>query len=142
MISAVPRAHVAVYHGPGAKHPELPVIAWSDDGVPLALDPETGHLVHATDIEGFSQILETSARTIIPGGGWLVTYGPGDDGGEPQTVPVVAWVIDQDGNGYPVATNENGDLDPVSAMTGQPCRIHHPDMSPAEQPLSRAPTGR
>lgn len=126
MISAVPRAHVAVYSGT-ARHPELPVIAWTDEGTPLALDPDTGILADATEMEGFQRILETSARTIIPGGGWLVTT-EAEQGGDSRTAPVVAWVIDQDGFGFPVATNENGDLEPVSQMTGRTCRIHHPDM--------------
>ena len=61
----------------------------------------------------------------VPGQDWLVTYHEGS--GLTWTEPVVAWVIDDEGFGWALVTDEHGDLQRIEP--GRKFLLWHPTNS-------------
>jgi hypothetical protein len=123
----IPATNIVALYGSDTDVDQLwsrPVIAFDDDGRPLVLG-ERG-LVPAESLDGFHSLATTVDHTVIPGAGWIAALSLDDDEevDDPQRflhVPVVAWLIDDDGDGVPVVARPDGT---TAAWDGP---IFHPD---------------
>jgi hypothetical protein len=129
----IPATHIVALYGSDTDDDPLwscPVIAFDDDGRPLVLG-ERG-LVPAESLDGFHSLATTVEHTVIPGAGWIAAvaiddddrFDPGVGFGDPRRyfhVPVVAWLIDDDGEGVPLVARPDG----TTATWEGP--VFHPD---------------
>jgi hypothetical protein len=129
---------VAVYVGDAEDDlRSRPVVAFDDEGGPLVLG-ERG-LVAADSLPGFRSLAKTVRNTVIPGAGWLAALPIDADTTEDATrflhVPVVAWLIDDDGDGLPLVAGADG----TTAVWDGP--VFHPDETEARaEPITGPPT--
>lgn len=141
--------YVAVFKHPDGQEYTRPVLAWGDQGEPLVVDPKRGLIpVNAEwGTSGFVRLQTANPpATVIPGGGWIVTYT--DPAGTEQTTPVVAWRIHSTGSvaggyGHPlIAIDDLGFLSDPSEFD-EPFRVWHPARttggSPGQGPAEREP---
>jgi hypothetical protein len=92
------------------KHPrrnvQNPVEAWSADGEALVLDGDKGRLVPAARVPGFEGLMPCRRIVqVVPAQpGWKVTFPPDEKINEPEpwTLPVLAWIIDDEGEAKPL----------------------------------------
>lgn len=101
---------------------EVPVVAWSDDGQALVVDRKGGGLRVAATVAGFVRLVHKTEVTIVPGGGWMGDF---DDDITRTTMPVVAWRIEDDGDGRPLFTIDTGDVAADGCV-----RVWHPAQYP------------
>jgi hypothetical protein len=131
----IPATNIVALYGSETDDDPLwscPVIAFDDDGRPLVLG-ERG-LVPAESLDGFHSLANTVGHTVIPGAGWIAALAlDDDDGGDGFDdrrryvhVPVVAWLIDDDGDGVPVVARPDG----TTCTWDGP--VFHPDEVEAE----------
>jgi hypothetical protein len=112
-VAVIPATNIVALYGSDAADDQLwsrPVVAFDDAGRPLVLG-ERG-LVQADSLAGFQSIATTVNHTVIPGAGWMavLTFDDHDvDRAERVLhVPVVAWLIDDDGDGVPLVARPDG----------------------------------
>jgi hypothetical protein len=100
-----------------------PVVAFDDHGRPLVLGDRG--LVPAESLGGFQSLAKSVRHTVIPGAGWIAALALDDDDlGDARHVvhvPVVAWLIDEDGDGVPLVARSDGT---TGAWDGP---VFHPD---------------
>ena len=116
-----------------------PVVAFDDVGRPLVLGDRG--LVPAESLAGFRSLAKALRHTVIPGAGWMATLaldGPADDGCLDTAerllhVPVVAWLIDDEGDGVPLVARSDGS---TAAWDGP---VFHPEQAEAEVEPPAAP---
>ncbi|MFI0358002.1 hypothetical protein [Actinomadura sp. 9N407] len=99
-------------------------------GMALIVDPKQGRLRPVTDWEDFAG-LEQAERVIasLPGGGWQAHWK--DEGGEPLTQPILAWLIAASGRATPVTIDTSGYEDELEL--GEPDYL----LAPGEAPEAR-----
>lgn len=102
-----------------------PVIAWDDCGSPMVADATTGSLVLATGEPNYAGLVpaEPSIIAAVPGGGWEAEYIGGDNNGY---LPVLAWLIADDGNATPIYSDSDGVPFDMTSVEGF-IRIKSPD---------------
>jgi hypothetical protein len=83
-----------------------PIVAWNDDGEALVVSDR--HLVCASSYPFFYCIQEADGRVVaaIPGGGYLARYK--QETGPPLDVPILAWLITEDGRAMPITSDSDG----------------------------------
>jgi hypothetical protein len=97
-------------------------------------------LVAAESLGGFQSIAQTVAHTVIPGAGWIAALPLDDDSVDEARrflhVPVVAWLIDHDGDGVPLVVRPDGTAGPWDGP------VFHPDELEADvEPRPAPPLG-
>lgn len=107
-----------------------PIIAWDDEGEPWIACEGDQRLTHPKSISSWNgfpvtgwRIQESSHESFdsaVAGGGWMVTWS--DEQGKTVS-PIVAWVIDRTGWGFPVVVDDTGALEPLSSGDH---RVWHP----------------
>ena len=112
-----PTGWSAIYEASNRQRPltELLVEAWGPDGKALVVNEETGCLVEATSLPGFSQLRGRSrivaATTAAPG--WqLQVWNNDKDDDSTFLEPIVVWLVDQDGCVFPVGGTNDSWLEP------------------------------
>ncbi len=101
---------------------QVPVAAWDDSGHALVADLKGGYLRSARDAPGFLGLRRVSEKVIIPGGGWMGDF---EDEEAQWTMPVVAWRLDPQGEGWPMFAIDNGNV-----ALDRPDRVWHPAQYP------------
>jgi len=127
----IPATNILAIYGSDTPDDPLwsrPVVAFDDAGHPLVLG-ERG-LVPAESIAGFQSLAKAVNHTVIPGAGWIAALPLDDESVEDATrflhVPVVAWLIDEDGDGVPLVARSDGT---TAAWEGP---LFHPDQVEAD----------
>lgn len=84
-----------------------PVIAWNDFDEAMVTDEKTGRLVTADSYSEFVGLglAEAAIVAAVPGGGWAAQYDGGPDNG---LIPVLAWLISEDGHITPISSDAEG----------------------------------
>lgn len=128
MIPA-PKGLAAHFTGPGS---DRPVIAFTDDGVPLIVSPTKHHnqtLVPAnryTNYEGVGTDPCPDIVQIMTAGGWRVETTLDD--GTTRDEPLVGWGLKANGQVVPLDVDETGHVDDFD-LRGDTYRIYHPSTS-------------
>jgi hypothetical protein len=127
----IPATNIVAIYGTDTEDDPLwsrPVVAFDGGGRPLVLG-ERG-LVAAESFPGFQSLAKSVNHTVIPGDGWIAALPLDDDFLDEAThflhVPVVAWLIDEDGDGVALIASSDG----TTAVWDGP--IFHPDQVEAE----------
>jgi hypothetical protein len=122
----IPATNIVAIYGSDTDDDPLwsrPVVAFDDGGRPLVLG-DLG-LVRADSLAGFQSLGKTVNHTVIPGAGWIAALPLDDEALEDATrflqVPVVAWLIDDDGDGVALIARSDGT---TAAWDGP---VFHPD---------------
>jgi hypothetical protein len=94
------------------RHVQRAIEAWSPEGKALIVDEQTGRLVAANMSRGFTGIRPCSqvAQVIPAAPGWQMNF-PADESigcPEPWVRPVIAWVVDTDGEAKPLLPLDDG----------------------------------
>lgn len=111
---------------------DVPIVAWSDEGVPLVVHADTGHLIPVSEVRDkgtFRRVVCKHVRATVPGDGWevkLKTSGRGRDSW--YTLPVLAFHF-YDGGDVAATVSEDGQ--PRSVRLGDATRLVEPDAEDA-----------
>ncbi len=134
----IPATNIVAIYGSDTDDDPLwsrPVVAFDHDGRALVLG-ERG-LVPAESEPGFHSLAKTVKHTVIPGDGWMAAVPLDDDSVEDARrflhVPVVAWLIDDEGDGVPLVARSDGT---TGAWDGP---VFHPDEVEADLEPRPAP---
>jgi hypothetical protein len=136
----IPATNIVAIYGNDTEDDPLrsrPVVAFDDAGRPLVLGDEG--LVPADRYPGFRSLAQTLRHTVIPGAGWMAAVPLGeevDDDGDPTHflhVPVVAWLIDDEGDGVPLVARADGTTAAWDGVTFHPDQVET-DLDPPAPP--------
>jgi hypothetical protein len=134
----IPATNIVAIYGTGTDDDPLwsrPVVAFDDDGHALVLGDRG--LVAAEALAGFQSLAKAVHNTVIPGAGWIAAVPLDDESLDDPTrflhVPVVAWLIDDDGDGVALVARSDGT---TGAWDGP---VFHPDQVETEFELPVVP---
>lgn len=91
------------------------VVAWSDDGEPLAVNYKTGRLVVMRE-----PLTHDDERIVqvVPATGWEVVYNVGTD--DEHASPIIGWGLTAAGDVCPLDSDVYGEVATVRNVTPQP----------------------
>ena len=101
-----PTGWMAAYDHGALPYATRPVERFSEEGEALVVDERSGNLVSAAGLHGFAELTRCSTTvSVIPADpGWTVTFKDGDTS---FTEPIVAWIVNDVGNGNPLVVDDD-----------------------------------
>jgi hypothetical protein len=95
-----------------------PVVAWNDEGEALVVDESRAKLVRAANFADFVR-LDRCSRVVsaVPAQpGWTVKiWEDNDDDSSIFSVPIVAWLVDEEGFLTPISASSDSHLEPSAS---------------------------
>ena len=110
-----PTGWVAVF-GTGEDTRRLPVDDWNRDGEALVVNVQTGYRTIARYLDGFTGLDDAEPLVVaaLPGAGWAIDYGQGE---EPD--PIVGWAVNAHGVATALGPDSDSQATPLWGCTGK-----------------------
>lgn len=125
-----PTGWLAVFRTDEETH-SLPVDGWTKEGEALVVNVANGYRQVARHMANYVGLNEAEPLIVaaLPGAGWAVDYGQGD---EPD--PVVGWAVNAHGVAIALSPDSDGQATPLWGCPGQ---LVPPAAAPTDTPIPK-----